>query len=502
MYKLLLCLKYLRTRYLAFVCIVSVLLGVATLIVVNSVMSGFSNKLKDRLHGILADVLIETERTDGFDEPPDELAARVLASPAGQYIEAVSPTVETFALLQFHVMDRYGVRRPITKHVRLVGIDPARHAGVGRFGEYLVRQKDVAKPSFDLTPDAQERMTRNQLMAQWDALRPPPPPAAGGDPDPGAFLRTDELAVKSAPAILPPPVLPAPEPPRLPGMILGYSIAHFRYPDKATPGGMREVGLLAPGDDVTLATIGATGFKPVSGTYAVADFFKSEMSEYDNSFVYLPLDDLQRMRGMGDRVNSLQVRLKGDLGNDAAFVKNTIIPELQKLFGDREARVESWQQKQGPILDAIAIERGILNVLLFLIVGVAGFSVLAIFTMIVSEKTRDIGVLKALGASDRGVLGIFVGYGLLLGLVGCGLGTAAGLLITDQLNVIEAFLTRLTGQQVFDRTIYYFDEIPTNIEPLTVVLVNLGALLVAVGSSVVPALRAAKLHPVRALRFE
>ena len=123
MYKLFLCFRYLRTRYLAFICIVSVMLGVATLIVVNSVMSGFSNKLRDRLHGVLADVLAETERSDGFDEPADRMTDRILASPAGRYVEAMSPTVEVFALLQFHVRDRYGRKIPVTKHVRLIGIE-------------------------------------------------------------------------------------------------------------------------------------------------------------------------------------------------------------------------------------------------------------------------------------------------------------------------------------------------------------------------------------------
>ena len=92
--------------------------------------------------------------------------------------------------------------------------------------------------------------------------------------------------------------------------------------------------------------------------------------------------------------------------------------------------MQTWEEKQGPLLAAIAIEQGILNVLLFLIVAVAGFGILAIFTMIVVEKTRDIGILKALGASNRGVMKIFLGYGLLLGVVGAGLGTALGLTIT------------------------------------------------------------------------
>ena len=137
-----------------------------------------------------------------------------------------------------------------------------------------------------------------------------------------------------------------------------------------------------------------------------------------------------------------------------------------------------------------------------MIVGVAGFSILAIFTMIVSEKYRDIGILKALGASNAGVMSIFVGYGLLLGAVGCVLGTFLGMEITWNINQIEAFLTKVSGRSFFPRDVYYFKEIPTNIDTTNVLLVNLGAITIAVLFSILPAWRAACLHPVRALRFE
>jgi lipoprotein-releasing system permease protein len=263
-----------------------------------------------------------------------------------------------------------------------------------------------------------------------------------------------------------------------------------------------EAQVLQPGDDVTIATLGAAALKPVSGTFVVTDYFRSEMSEYDSSFVYVPLDELQRLRGMDDRANTIQVKLKEPVRSDSVALNQQIVPEMQALFHPAEARVLSWQMHQGPLLAAIDIERGILNLLLFMIVGVAGFSVLAIFTMIVGEKYRDIGILKSLGASDRGIMGIFLAYGMLLGLIGCGLGTAAGLAITYKINEIEAFLTKLTGHQVFDRSVYYFDEIPTNVEVSSVLLVNVGAAVTAVVFSILPALRAARLHPVRALRFE
>src|SRR5258708_40064559 len=101
MYKLLLCWRYLRTRYLALACIISVMLGVGTLIVVNSVMSGFSTKLRDRLHGLLSDVLIEAQSQDGF-VGPDEKMERIRKDPfLGPRIAAMTPTMEVFAMIQF-----------------------------------------------------------------------------------------------------------------------------------------------------------------------------------------------------------------------------------------------------------------------------------------------------------------------------------------------------------------------------------------------------------------
>ena len=176
--------------------------------------------------------------------------------------------------------------------------------------------------------------------------------------------------------------------------------------------------------------------------------------------------------------------------------------ELRRVFPTPEVRIATWEEHQGPLLAAIDVERGILNLLLFMIVGVAGFSILAIFTMIVSEKYRDIGILKSLGASSRGVMVIFLGYGLLLGTVGCAAGTVLGLEITNNINEIEQFLSEMTGVMLFPRDVYYFKEIPTNINATTVALIDIGAVFIAAVFSLLPAWRAAVLHPVRALRFE
>jgi lipoprotein-releasing system permease protein len=499
-YKFLLCSRYLRTRYLAVICIVSVMLGVATLIVVNSVMSGFSTKLKDRLHGILSDVVIDTERFDGFPEKPESMMRRIAASPASQHIEAMAPTVEAMGFVHIRFKG-YSIVKP----VKIIGVDPELQSRVGQFREYLVRQKDAAVPSFDLTPNAIRRFEENRFLAPLRDHRTDTPSAPAAPTD--NFLQGFQLADPLGP----PPAIPAPElppvsPPRLTGVILGYSLAHFRFTDPQT-GEVKEVRTLEEGDDVFIATLGANAerpedMRPVYGTYIVTDYFKSEMSEYDSQFVYMPLDELQRLRGMDGRATHLQIRLKEASNPDYQFVKREVLPKIQSLFSPYDARVLTWQDHQGPLLAAIDIERGILNLLLFMIIGVAGFSILAIFTMIVSEKYRDIGILKSLGASSRGVMGIFVWYAIFLGMVGCTLGTTLGLWITYRINEIEAFLTQLTGQQLFDRSVYYFDQIPTRIEPDGIAMINAGAMLVAIVSSLVPAMRAARLQPIRALRFE
>ena len=174
------------------------------------------------------------------------------------------------------------------------------------------------------------------------------------------------------------------------------------------------------------------------------------------------------MRLLGDEqgrgaVNQIQIKVKPGVDLDALAPKlQTALDELRPMY----FRVSTWEQKQGPLLAAVAVEQSILNILLFFIIAVAGFGILAIFSMIVVEKTRDIGVLKALGASTAGVRGIFLGYGLLLGMVGSGVGMVGGLLFVRYINEIEKRLSKVTGRKVFDDSIYYFNEIPTLVEPL------------------------------------
>jgi lipoprotein-releasing system permease protein len=263
-----------------------------------------------------------------------------------------------------------------------------------------------------------------------------------------------------------------------------------------------------PGDDVILAfpTVAMSATTPDVGigrdNFTVVDLYESKMSEYDASFVFVPIEKLQELRGMTDPttgvgyVNSIQIKLKP--GVDGNMVRDRIREKFPAEFYS----VSTWRDKQGALLAAVSMETAILNVLLFLIIAVAGFGILAIFFMIVVEKTRDIGILKALGASAWGVMGIFLSYGLSLGVLGSGVGLVIGISFVHYINQVADLLGRITGHPVFDPEIYYFYKIPAIIDPLTVGWIVAGAVAIAVLASVLPACRAARLHPVEALRYE
>jgi lipoprotein-releasing system permease protein len=281
------------------------------------------------------------------------------------------------------------------------------------------------------------------------------------------------------------------------GCVVGIGLVGYRALDGS------DAFLTIPGDDVDISypTAGRPP-KVLSAKFTIVDFYESKMNEYDSSFVFVPIHALQELRGMVNpstgvaNCNAIQIRVKP--GVDLDMVRDL----LRAHFPPQIFKISTWQDKEGALLAAVQMETAVLNVLLFLIVAVAGFGILAIFFMIVFEKTRDIGILKSLGARGWGILGIFLCYGFSLGIVGASVGMGLGLLFVRYINEIADIVARILGQPVFDPSIYYFQKIPTIVETLTVVLIVAGALCIAIFASIIPAIRAALLHPVEALRYE
>jgi lipoprotein-releasing system permease protein len=550
MYKQILCWRYLRTRYIALASIISVMLGVATMIVVNSVMAGFSHEMKDRIHGILSDIVFEARGSEGFPDPDWHM--QQIQRIAGDKIEGMTPTVHTPAMLAFLSHGQYTMRQ-----VMLIGIDERTHNQVGDFGKYLQHPGNRKQLSFDLrsgydTHDHQAgsespertdmgpagwewRRMRAQREQQLEdlldrnaggpaALRDPTAIGAGQAAPTQGVVPPEPPGSREPNGVRPPAQIPPADQATAPamqdpfqhatnpfqpqkakvfdaskeqftGVILGIALASFR--DKTGT----DRFLLLPGDDVKI-TFPNAGVPPkaVSDTFTVVDFYESKMSEYDSNFVFVPIRQLQELRGMIDpqtgigSVSSIQIKLKPDADADA--VCNKLRTEFPNFA------ISTWREKQGPLLAAVQMESAVLNILLFMIIAVAGFGILATFFMIVVEKTRDIGILKSLGASSSGILGIFLSYGLSLGVVGSGVGMMIGLVFVHYINNIRSGLEWLTGEKVFDPAIYYFYKIPTIVEPATVAWIVGGTLAIAVMASILPALRAALLHPVEALRYE
>ncbi len=514
MYKLLLATKYLKTRMIAFVSIISVTLGVATMIVVNSVMAGFSGEMQDRLRGLLSDIAITTHNSDGFQDP--ESLMKIIMESVGSEVVATTPTVEMWGMMSFHIMGQEE-QRP----VRIVGILPEGKNQVSPLSHYLLSRQtsDLSnKPqqpetslndpvTWDLTASAFR--TREDMITYWQLRRPETLP---GDDEPLKTADSEEGSIYEDPWVGTAADVPAdPNAPQPARVFVGAGLVSYPETNRLT--GETDVRLLVhPGEDITLSTLKAGTPQPVSFKATVVDLFKCGMSEYDSNIVFMNLEQMQKARGMlippdpthpndnldwkTGSVTAIQIKLK-DYSRAPLVVQR-----LREELAGMGVSVETWEQQQGPLLQAVAVEAAILNVLLFMIIAVAGFGILAIFYMIVVEKTRDIGILKALGASSRGIMSIFLLYGLTLGLVGSGAGVILGLTVVHYIDKIEEGISWVLGHKVFDETIYYFHKVPTEVNPVTVLWVAFGAVLIAVLASILPARRAASLHPVQALRYE
>lgn len=535
MFKLLLATRYLRTRFIALASIVSVMLGVATMIVVNSVMSGFRAEMYERLHGILSDVVVASYGLEGIDD--SEAVVNRVRGVLGDELEGITTTVHVPAVLSYRVHDQWE-----TRQVNLIGIDDATYADVSDFSKFLLHPENQKQLSFQLRDngyddrikDAGWRWRRQRVWyqrqlesaRQLQAIQEPVETPAdvqqishiedvNHDPSTcphcGEALQETETdsTFGSLQGMVDPTLADQEETAfdemvdQYPGIVLGIAISNIKH--RNAEGEVNDYFLCQPGDDVQL-TFPSAGAPPtaVNTKFTVVDFYESKMSEYDSTFAFCPLSRLQELRGMIDRqagksaVTSVQIKLREDA--DLAHARDRLRAEFP--MATYRYRIETWKDMQGPLLAAVRWETTILNILLFLIICVAGFGIFATFFMIVVEKTKDIGILKSLGAPSRGVMSIFLSYGFALGTVGSGVGMILGVLFVHYINDIATWLEWVTGQEVFDPTVYYFQDIPTILNPLTILWIVIGAMIIAVLASILPALRAARMHPVEALRYE
>jgi len=191
----------------------------------------------------------------------------------------------------------------------------------------------------------------------------------------------------------------------------------------------------------------------------------------------------------------VRARAGADLGRLKAAVVATL-PDAKRFV------VKTWIESQKVIIDAMRLERIIWVVVLSAMLAVAGFCILAVMSLTVIQKTRDIGILRAVGASVRGVLAAFLEYGLAVGLVGATLGLVAALAVLHYIDPIETFSKNVFGWTPWPRDVFYFEKIPVEIGWQACLSFWSWGVAVALAASLYPAARAARTDPVRTLRIE
>ena len=262
----------------------------------------------------------------------------------------------------------------------------------------------------------------------------------------------------------------------MPAIILGKELA-------------KNLGVMQ-GDPVYLISprgmISPIGHIPTMKRFRVAGLFESGMYEYDRSLAYIHIKDAQKILRMGDSVNGIEVRVN-DIYN-AGNIAVRIVKELGFQYWARD-----WMQMNQNLFSALKLEKTVMFIILALIVLVAAFNIASTLIMMVMEKTRDIAILKAMGATDKSIRKIFVFKGVVIGSIGTIFGVCLGFILCTVLKYYH--FIELPGD------VYYITTLPVKLELLDIVIIASAAMAISFLATLYPASQASKLDPVEAIRY-
>jgi lipoprotein-releasing system permease protein len=445
MYKLILAFRYLFKKRVSYFALTAVALCVFIVVVVMTVMRGLVTDFKQKNHSFAGDCVVAGKSLVGFPYYRDFVSTLEQQN----FIEAVSPVINSYALINPAGSDK-GVG------VEIMGIDPARHSRATGFGKTLHYNKNRPEKAFvpDYDPNLVGCVLGVNLAIEPDAK--------------GRYYHSAET--------------------------IRTSLAVSCFPLTAR-------GALAR------ASTGLVNTK----TFYYSDTSHSGLARIDSSMVYLPFEQAQLLCGMAGpemRASSLHVKFKPHItlaaGCDKVaslwrrFVEEKSGEKLANLL--EQVSVQTWKQSRREFIAAMEKEQTMLIVMFALVGLTTVFIVFVVFFMIVSHKSKDIGILKSIGVSNSHLVQIFLGFAFLVGLLGSFVGLILGWLFLSRINRIEDWLFTHFHFQLWDRTIFAIGDIPNHMDLSLLTVITASAVTACLLGALVPTRQAAKLNPVQTLQ--
>lgn len=507
MYKILLILKYLRKRRIAWVSLVAVALCTMLVLVVISVMGGWLRMFRLSFHGLSGDIVIQGRSMSGFAYY-DEIIPRLEALPGVGKGGAV-PVIKTFGLINI------GNRK--TEGVQVLGYQIDKIGNVNSFQSSLYAQyqepmeREAAKRHEKELSPAEEQAFARTLPAPSFALRDEAFYRSGGTMESGYIGPKSKIS-------------------NFTGMIAGIGVIEIRKDETGKFVGRHDDLYRYPVKLTVLGVAPQAGSIDLSSkaerSFFIVDDSRTKVYQQDSNTVYVPFDVVQRDLGMDAhkatedgvditvpaRTNEIDIKVQPGFNLDAVkaqvqAIAYTVIQshrdyDPNAFLQGPPVWVATWEESQATWLGAIEKEKLLVTFLFSLISIVAVFLIFCIFYMIVVEKTRDIGIIKSVGATSAGVGEIFLGYGLTIGVMGAGLGLLLGWLIVHNINFLHMMMGKRFHVQIWNPEVYAFETIPNTMDPKEVTVILIVAVLSAVLGALIPAWVAGSMHPVEALRWE